>query len=258
MRRSLCILFGCKWVPREHLVPASSRPPFFLFLSLLHIPSFESFMPKRQSCCLGLLTFKLLGGRCWAIAPSSYTDLGSFSRRAMSIPATQKYATSAERSAMERMGRIAGCHTCGSRMLFKRGSFRFVGDHMPPKSVAERLNRRLHRRLLGWRVPFRFYPQCRDCSSVQGSILSKATFEMRQSKGLFSRNRLDLSDAPSYFHGWRPRIYHLTGGVLGATAVVGADNADILSGSRFRYARLHEQVEMRIRDAHQRFMRMWR
>jgi len=201
-------------------------------------------------CCLGLMFFKLFGGRFWAIAPSSYTHLGSFSRRSMSIPATQNYATSAERLAMERMGRAAGCHTCGSRMLFSRGSFKFVGDHMPPKSVATAMNRRLHRRLMGWKVAFRFYPQCRDCSSVQGSILSKATFEMRnQSKGPFSiitrKNRLlDLGDSPSYFHGWRPRINHLAGGVLGAVAVVGADDADIISnGSRFRYAVLHEEVE---------------
>jgi hypothetical protein len=78
-------------------------------------------------CCLGLLTFKLLGGRFWSVAPSSYVHLGSFARpRLFSLKASPDYATDAQRLAMQRMGRLAGCHTCGTRMLFQRP--RFHGD----------------------------------------------------------------------------------------------------------------------------------
>lgn len=78
-------------------------------------------------CCLGLLTFKLLGGRFWSVAPSSYVHLGSFARpRWFSLPATLDYATETQRQILQRMGRLAGCHTCGTRMLFQRP--RFNGD----------------------------------------------------------------------------------------------------------------------------------
>mmetsp|Transcript_12061 Transcript_12061/g.17469 ORF Transcript_12061/g.17469 Transcript_12061/m.17469 type:complete len:194 (+) Transcript_12061:228-809(+) len=46
-------------------------------------------------CCVGFVTFKLLGGRFWAVAPSSYTNLGSFARG--SLKATMDYATKTER-----------------------------------------------------------------------------------------------------------------------------------------------------------------
>jgi len=143
------------------------------------------------------------------------------------------------------------------------GDFRFVGDHMPPKSVAERMNKQLHRRLLGWKVPFRFFPQCRDCSSIQGSILSKATGDLvrreANAKGGFVKRllpkQLDLADAPTYNHGWKPRINHWTGGVVAAVAVVGTiddegyngsgDESynDLLERSRRRYKELFDDVE---------------
>jgi hypothetical protein len=78
-------------------------------------------------CCLGLLTFKLLGGRFWSVAPSSYVHHGSYARpRMFSLPAKLDYASETQRRALQRMGRLAGCHTCGTRMLFQRP--RFNGD----------------------------------------------------------------------------------------------------------------------------------
>lgn len=95
----------------------------YLDLNLVQIP-----LHTVRICCLGLLTFKLLGGRYWAIAPSSYTHLGSFARPRFSLVATHKYASEVQRASIERMGRLIGCHTCGSRMFFQRGAFKFVGD----------------------------------------------------------------------------------------------------------------------------------
>jgi hypothetical protein len=198
-------------------------------------------------CTIGLIAFKLFGGRFWAIAPSSYTNLGSFARPKLGIPATDRYATNAQRAAVERIGRAMGCHTCGSRRLLTRtatdGVVKFVGDHMPPKAVANQLNQQWHRRLLGRTVSFRFFPQCVPCSSKQGGILAKASAQA------FTQ-RINLSGSgggsQAYFHGFRPRPNHLAGGAIAALAVVGAAEEDIMDGNRWRYASLHKKLDARI------------
>jgi hypothetical protein len=185
-----------------------------------------------NSCALGLLSFKLLGGRYWAIAPSSYTHVGSFARS--SIPATDKYATQAQRSALMRLGRVCGCHTCGARIMFGRG---VIADHQPPKAVARQLNRNSWRKVLGMEAKFRFYPQCVDCSQIQGSILSAAT---RQVSHWW--NPISLANSgggrAAHFHGLKFRWNHLAGGVVAATAVVGATEKDIASGNIRRFEKL--------------------
>jgi hypothetical protein len=198
-------------------------------------------------CTVGLIAFKLFGGRFWAISPSSYTNLGSFARPKLGIPATNRYATNAQRTAVERIGRAMGCHTCGSRRLIPltrvTDAVKFVGDHMPPKAVATQLNQQWHRRLLGRTVSFRFFPQCVPCSSKQGSILAKASAQA------FTQ-RINLSGAgggsQAYFHGFRPRPNHLAGGAIAALAVVGAAEEDIMDGNRWRYASLHRYIDTRI------------
>jgi hypothetical protein len=200
---------------------------------------------------MGILVFKILGGRFWAIAPSSYTHLGSFARvRVGSIPATDRYATSVQRSTIESIGKKYGCHTCGTRMrkfilapLLQSSkskissemisTARFVSDHMPPKSVAEQINSRWYNRIFGIKVNYRFFPQCITCSSTQGSILSKATQELRKyhfSSVLLKKGSMipNLSQAGggtnAYIHGLRPRWNHFTGGILASIAVVGNSN----------------------------------
>ena len=212
-------------------------------------------------CTVGLIAFKLFGGRFWAISPSSYTNLGSFARPNLGIPATDRYATNAQRAAVERIGRAMGCHTCGSRQLFTLTrtatdkAVKFVGDHMPPKAVAQQLNQRWHRRLLGNTVSFRFFPQCVPCSSKQGSILAKASVQA------FTQ-RINLSGAgggsQAYFHGFRPRPNHLAGGAIAALAVVGAAEEDIMDGNRWRYASWHRQVDARIQRGWKDVQRGWK
>lgn len=175
----------------------------------------EDFKQRLRICVLGLVTFKLLGGRFWALAPSSFTAPGSFAR--VSIPATEAYATASQRHVMDRLGQTFGCHTCGSHRLFTPSSTaRFVGDHMPPKAVAEQWNQHWHRRLLRWKTQFKFYPQCVPCSQKQGSLLSAAV------RGSSSSHRSLVrvgGRANAYFHGWRPRTWHWTGGILAAATV---------------------------------------
>jgi hypothetical protein len=158
---------------------------------------------------------------------------------------------------VERMGRKWGCHTCGSHMFFKSSKspttnkvFRFVGDHMPPKSVAKQMNNTWLRRIgLLPKVKFRFYPQCVTCSSVQGSVLSKAGSNLG---GLSRKLRVASMEGAgggrtAYSHGLRPRINHLTGGVLAGAVVVGATNNEIAKGNSKRLERLQTWIESTIR-----------
>lgn len=208
-----------------------------------------------------------MGGRFWAIAPSSYTHLGSFARA--SLPATENYASPVQRAKLERLGRLWGCHTCGSRRLFSfksNSAARFVGDHMPPKAVAEQMNKSWSRWLLrrGRPVSFRFYPQCVSCSSKQGSILSKATQELRarssKTNPFAPRRAVPLlhragGGANAYFHGTSFRINHLAGGVVAGVAVVGATPHDLKNENRWRYARMHNKLKQEVQDKWRRAAR---
>jgi hypothetical protein len=195
---------------------------------------------------VGLLAFKLLGGRFWAIAPSSFTTLGSFSR--WSFPCTEKYATSKQRAMLHRMGKKWGCHTCGSRMLKSSQPFLFVGDHMPPKSVAEQMNKTWWRRSGLWRkVQFRMYPQCVHCSNTQGTVLSKASNRLTNGflPSFIRAANLQKSGGGrlAHFHGFRFRINHLTGGVLAGATVLGATDRDIAKGNPKRFATVQRRAE---------------
>ena len=208
---------------------------------------------------LALITFKVLGGRFWSIPPSSYTNLGSFARVTHSIPAKMDYATSAQRKVIESVGRKWGCHTCGSRMIFSRtrpsangaaSMVKFHADHMPPKSVARALNARWWRKLLRIQVKQRFYPQCVSCSNVQGSILSKATSMNGVTGGVFGSKvngarALAASGGGSaaYNHGFRPRFYHITGGLVAAATVADANENEVVrNGNAKRFRMIQGQI----------------
>jgi hypothetical protein len=97
---------------------------------------------KRQISVwvIGVVAFKAMGGRFLSIAPSSYTSPGSFAR--LSTPAkSTSYATANERDAVRKIGKRYGCHTCGTRKPFYRGSDAFVADHMPPNAIVESLKK---------------------------------------------------------------------------------------------------------------------
>ncbi|CAB9526478.1 expressed unknown protein [Seminavis robusta] len=221
--------------PRQRLEEASSgwnqsykslsKGECIDFFGFVRVP-----MHTVRVCILGLLAFKLLGGRFWAIAPSSYTNLGSFARRG--IPATEKYANVAQKATLQRWGKQWGCHTCGTRM----GRSKFVGDHMPPKSVAEEWNARWHNRMLGRRVGFRFFPQCEPCSRKQGSLLSKAVQQQQGGLAKAGGGRL------AYNHSLRPRWNHLGGGVVAGVTVVGASDQDIQTGNTPRFRDMEDKA----------------
>ena len=129
----------------------------------------------------GVFVFKVFGGRFRSVLPSHLFRPGSFA--ASSLPARGTcYAQAHEKDAINLLGKQNGCHTCG------RKSGDFVADHQPPNSLS---------------IPGqaqRFYPQCRPCSNLQGSLLSRITGR--------SRRRLSSSQAV-VTHCSTLRLYHL-------------------------------------------------
>jgi hypothetical protein len=187
----------------------------------------EAWYHVGRICIVGLLTYKITcTSRFISLSPSSYTARGSFAR--VSIPALPDsggsftYATTSQRYRIEKLGRLFGCHTCGSRELFTNtniigssGGPKFHGDHIPPISVAKQLNERWYRKLFGISVSQRFYPQCRTCSNTQGGLLSRAV-------NAGHRNLRSVGGGQeSYFHGRRLRLSHMTGGIVAVTSVGG-------------------------------------
>ncbi len=166
-----------------------------------------------NSCLAGMASFKLLGGRFWAIAPSSYTAPGSFAYARDSLPATEKFATASQSAELGKIFKRRGCHTCGTRT-----SETVIGDHMPPRSIGA----------LQKNPQYRFYAQCKPCSSQQGGILANAT---RQSQGWGKRKQARFLHASgggsaSYNHGAQFRINHLSGGVCGSITTFGGIDGD--------------------------------
>jgi len=206
-------------------------------------------------CAVGLLAYKGLGGRFWAISPSSVTNLGSFARTVFSLPATEKYANPTQRKAIERLGRTFGCHTCGSREIISRGKngVKFIADHMPPQSVVKQLNGRWYRKVFGIKTKQRFYPQCVSCSNTQGGILSEATRSLR--KNMINLNLSDSGGGKNAFnHGMRFRKEHFAGGLV-AALTINASDRDVLgtgwgmkSGNRNQFLKWEQNVATVVND----------
>jgi hypothetical protein len=128
-------------------------------------------------------------------------------------------------------------------MKFRKGIC-FHGDHMPPKAVAEQMNKRWCRKMFGIRVKYRFFPQCVDCSAIQGAILSSATNQLKMSKWWNTPNLAGSGGGKlAHYHGLRFRPYHLAGVVVAAVTVMDASEEAIQDGNRKRYRELHEQAE---------------
>lgn len=106
--------------------------------------------------------------RFWSLSPSSLASRGAFAwRKEASLPATEKYASTAVRAKLQDLGRRFGCHTCGTR--FAAGLY--IGDHVPPLAMPDR---RLLLRLCGCPpITYRFHPQCPSCSSLQSTAMAR-------------------------------------------------------------------------------------
>lgn len=151
-----------------------------------------------------LAVYRLLGGRFAAVMPSDLLKPGAFARE--SLPAGRRYANTAQRQEVVRIGRSRGCHSCGSR---RPGASGFHADHMPPSKLRAVREAKLPLRIFNMQVPQVFLPQCAQCSALQA-------FAARQWNSMSLRRHAALR-----LHIAALRPYHLTGIVVCAGVLAG-------------------------------------
>lgn len=112
------------------------------------------------SAGLGVVVYRVLGGRFTSVLPSHYWTPGAFAHEW--LPAQMAYAGATERQLIQEIGSKRGCHSCG------RFTSKYISDHQPPNAI---LKKQLDQ-VSPSNVPGqRFYPQCEPCSKKQGRSL---------------------------------------------------------------------------------------
>ena len=153
----------------------------------------------------GLLCFTLLGGRMASTLPSDVSRLGAYYFPKGGLPATLEYGTGGERTTINTLGRIFGCHTCGIK-----NPQSFIADHMPPRKVFEERQKKW-----GWSILYKYWykhpqvfvPQCNSCSSLQSTAVKTG-----KRKLIFHWNWQGL------------RKYHSVGGILTVPSFFGIEH----------------------------------
>lgn len=133
----------------------------------------ESQLDKQRRLALSVGAFVVLErGFFRTVFPSSVISIGVFgnvfNRLRVSIPSTSEVATDAQRQRIQSLGRLHGCHQCGSRQMGLQG---FIADHMPPTRFAKQAAAVWWRRWFKIAVAQRLYPQCQKCYSLQGNAV---------------------------------------------------------------------------------------
>lgn len=130
---------------------------------------------------LALSCYSILERNCLrSTLPSSIISRGAYSRTVGRVPSTSASATTAQRTAIQRLGRRFGCHHCGRRTSIFNGQEGFIADHIPPtrfvNKVIETWYGKFYRKLIP--VSQNLYPQCRRCFSLQGSFVKTGAHMM--------------------------------------------------------------------------------
>jgi hypothetical protein len=149
----------------------------------------QRYSELRQTV-VGLGLYGMLEMRSFRTAiPSSIISVGVYAhspwiwtqKMPEVISATSEVATSAQRMAVQRLGKLHGCHHCGSRQVFNLAKLKglpnnFIADHMPPTKYVTEANQRWYRQLLGglWRKKQQLLPQCQSCFQQQGSAVRQS------------------------------------------------------------------------------------
>ena len=157
------------------------------------------------STITSVVMFRALGGRFGAVLPSNLTRPGAFAAEWIPAYMGSQPATSRERTLIKAMGSKYGCHSCGRRMLVD-----FVADHQPPSKLLgnhrnvthqngsgnHRNGNSIGRHLSGSgetdHLLQRFYPQCRQCSQLQGGVLAQTKESSIRSHPKSIRTHLSL------------------------------------------------------------------
>lgn len=111
---------------------------------------------------LSVIIFSILERHSFqTIFPSSVITVGAYARRKYfpewargSVTAKSATATKSQRLIVNRLGRLHGCHHCGSRQIL--GWKSFISDHMPPTKIANQMNQVFWRKWLNLKVNISF------------------------------------------------------------------------------------------------------
>ena len=140
---------------------------------------------ELKQSILGLGIFSLLERRSFRTAiPSSVISTGVYAHTPWHwspkmndvVLATGSVATSNQRYAIQRLGKLHGCHHCGSKQVFNLAKglpTTFIADHMPPTKIVKEANSKWFRRIFGgvWKMKQQLLPQCQKCFQVQGTAV---------------------------------------------------------------------------------------
>jgi len=139
---------------------------------------------------LGLSVYALFERRSFRTAlPSTLLSTGVFAHTPIHwhrklpnvLAATSDVASSAQRRIIQQLGKIHGCHHCGSRQVTFPYLFHtpptFIADHMPPTKIIKERNLAWYRQLTGILAKQQLLPQCQTCFSRQGNAV-KAGFHV--------------------------------------------------------------------------------
>lgn len=140
---------------------------------------------ELKQSILGLGIFSVLERRSFRTAlPSSVISTGVYAhtpwhwspKMSNVVLATSSVATSNQRAAIQSLGKLHGCHHCGSKQVFNLAKglpTNFIADHMPPTKIVKEANSKWFRRILGglWKKKQQLLPQCQQCFQVQGTAV---------------------------------------------------------------------------------------
>jgi hypothetical protein len=122
------------------------------YLEYKPIPVKQERRDNVKRLILGLGTFIVLEQSLFKTSfPSSVITLGVFGRLgkrfSRSVETHTALTTVPQRLKIQRLGKLYGCHHCGSRQILKIGST-FIADHMPPTKIADAMSKVWWRRWL--------------------------------------------------------------------------------------------------------------
>lgn len=121
---------------------------------------------------LGLGMYLLLERKGFkTVLPSSILTTGAYANFARgAVEASGAVASASQRLKIQTLGKLYGCHHCGTKQLFTAN--KFIADHMPPTKFVNEMNKKWWRRMLKITVEQKLLPQCQKCFSKQGSAVA--------------------------------------------------------------------------------------
>ena len=132
--------------------------------------------------------FRAFGGRFSSVLPSHLLKPGAFAREWIPVKSIQ--STERQRRIIQQLGKTHGCHSCGKKRVRQ-----FIADHQPPTKIYMESSGRANGVNTSTTTQ-RLYPHCRECSRLQGSLLTHS-----------NGSRAGLAAIRS--HPFSLRVYHL-------------------------------------------------